>query len=237
MSEQSGESPIRLLLLEEQALLRASLARLLAAEPGLSVVGECGSCAEALGILKTSLVDIVLLDFVHAVEDCGGFFNAAQRNGFAGRFLIVADSADPKNSGVAIEIGASGIFLKSEAPQRLVLAIRVVANGGVWLDPRVVRLLVDESVGRFAQAGGDAPSNLLSDREQKVLLGILGGLTNKKIGANLGLSESSVKTAVQQLFYRAGVRTRGQLVRVALEGSFEIPRREIMVAQSHESNG
>ena len=98
-------------------------------------------------------------------------------------------------------------------------AIALVANGAVWLDQRIIRLLADQSVDRFPQLDDNGSSNLLTEREQKVLLGILGGLTNKKIGDNLGISEGCVKASVQQLFHKAGVRTRSRLVRAALEGS------------------
>ena len=120
---------------------------------------------------------------------------------------------------MAIKLGASGIFLKSEPPERLVQAITVVANGAVWLDRSTIRLLADRSVERFLQLDDRTSASRLTDREQKVLLGILAGLSNKKIGEDLGLSEGSVKTSVQQLFYRSGVRTRSRLVRAALEGS------------------
>lgn len=236
MSQPTQENRIRLLLLDDQALLRASLAHFLASEPDLLVVGECGTLSEALEILSVSPIDVILLDFDHAMEGGDGLISAAYRHGFQGRFLIVADSADIKSSAIAIKLGASGIFLKSEPPHRLVLAIKVVANGGAWLDPRVIRLLADESVGHFPASGDEACSNLLTDREQRVLLGILGGLTNRKIGENLGLSESSVKTAVQQLFYRTGVRTRGQLVRVALEGSLGSANGLVNSAPSRQSN-
>jgi DNA-binding NarL/FixJ family response regulator len=236
LSHQTQENRIRLLLLDDQALLRASLAHFLASEPDLLVVGECGTPSEAMEILTASSVDVVLLDFGHAMEGGDGLISAAYRHGFQGRFLIVADAADTKTSALAIKLGASGIFLKSEAPHRLVLAIKVVANGGAWLDPRIIRLLADESVGHFPASGGEACSNLLTDREHRVLLGILGGLTNRKIGENLGLSESSVKTAVQQLFYRTGVRTRGQLVRVAMEGSLGPANGLAHAAPARQSN-
>ena len=237
MNQPSQENPIRLLLLDDQALLRASLAHFLAAEPEIAVVGECGTSSEALELLKASAVDVVLLDFGHAVEDGGELLSAARRSGFQGRFLVVAESADPRSSAAVIQLGASGMFLKSEAPDRLVLAIKVVANGGVWLEPRIVRLLVDGSVSRFSSVGGDGCASGLTDREQSVLRGILGGLTNRKIGEHLGLSESSVKTAVQQLFYRTGVRTRGQLVRVAMEGSLRISNglANLATSASHQS--
>ena len=221
MNEPTHESRIRLVLLHDQALFRAGLGRLLASEPGFEVVGECGSSAEALEILKASPVDVVLLDFDRATKDGDGFMPAARRNGYQGRFLIVAAAADARNSATAIKLGASGVFLKSEPPDRLVQAITLVANGAAWLDQSTIQLLADQSVDRFPQLDHQGFANLLTDREQRVLLGILGGLTNKKIGENLGLSEGSVKASVQQLFYRTGVRTRSRLVRVALEGSLE----------------
>ena len=219
MNEQAREDRTRLILLDDQALFRASLGRLLASEPGLEVAGECGNSAEALAILGASRVDVILLDFEHAIESGDGFMFAARRHGYEGRFLILAGSADARNSAMAIRLGASGIFLKSEPPDRLMRAITLVANGAVWLDQRIIRLLADQSVDRFPQSDDRGSANLLTEREQKVLLGILGGLTNQKIGCNLSISVGSVKTSVQQLFRKAGVRTRSQLVRVALEGS------------------
>ncbi len=217
MSQQPQESPIRLLLLDDQALLRESLAHFLASEPDLAVVGHCGTPSEALEILASSPVDVVLLDFAHAVEAGGRLISTARSDGLQCRFLVVSESAGAREAAAAIQSGAAGVFLKTEATHRLVLAIRVVASGAAWLDPRIIRTLATESGARMpASHGGTGPA--LSDREQRVLMGILSGMTNRKIGENLGLSESSVKTAVQQLFYRTGVRTRGQLVRVALEG-------------------
>jgi len=219
VSEPTHENRIRLILLDDQALFRASLGRLLASEPGFEVVGECGNSDEALEMLSASPVDLVLLDFDRVTEDDDGFMSMALRNGYQGRFLIVAEAADARSSAMAISLGASGIFLKTDPPDRLVKAITLVVNGAVWLDQRTIRLLADQSVGRFAQLDDRRSVNLPTDREQKVLLGILAGLTNKKIGEDLGLSEGSVKTSVQQLFRRTGVRTRSQLVRTALEGS------------------
>ena len=219
MNRPTHDNRIRLVLLDDQALFRASLARLLASEPGFELVAECGNSAEALEILSASPVDVVLLDFDRATRYKDGFIPAARRNGYQGLFLIVAAAADARSSAMAIKLGASGIFLKSEPPERLVQAITVVANGAVWLDRSTIRLLADRSVERFLQLDDRTSASRLTDREQKVLLGILAGLSNKKIGEDLGLSEGSVKTSVQQLFYRSGVRTRSRLVRAALEGS------------------
>ncbi len=221
MNEQTRENRIRLLLLDHQALFRSSLARFLASEPGLEVVAECGNSADAAEILSAAQVDVVLLSLEHAMDGADGFMSTVRQKGCQGRFLIVAETVDARSSAFAIKLGAAGIFLKSEAPARLIEAIRLVANGAVWLDQRIIRVLADQSVDRLSHQYEEKFANGLSDREQRVLLGILGGLTNKQIGENLKLSEGSVKASVQQLFYRTGVRTRSQLVRAALEGSLE----------------
>jgi len=218
MDEQAQRDQIRIVLVEYQVLLRASLSRFLAAQPGLAVVGECGTGEEALGVLNVSSVDIVLLDLDVRTEPGDEFISAARHAGYKGRFLIVAGEVEAGDLSATLKLGASGIFLKSEAPDRLVQAIRLVASGAVWVDQKAMQLLADQLIER-PHVDDSRSGSLLTEREEKVLVGILGGLTNRKIGDNIGLSESSVKSVVQQLFVRAGVRTRSQLVRAALEGS------------------
>jgi DNA-binding NarL/FixJ family response regulator len=184
-------------------------------------VGECAGSAEALEILGALPVDVVLLDFGCVTQGGDDFMSEARRKGYQGRFLIVTEAVDARRSAIAIGLGASGVFLRSESPDRLVRAIELVASGAVWLDETIIRLLADQSIGKLPRSEDSDSGNLLPDREQKVLLGVLGGLSNKKIGANLGISESTVKAALQRLFLKTGVRTRSQLVRVALEGSLK----------------
>jgi DNA-binding NarL/FixJ family response regulator len=218
MDEQTQGDQSRLVLVDDQALFRASLSRFLATEPGLEVVGECGTATEALEILNGSPVDVVLLDLDLRIRPGDELTSAALRAGYKGSFLIIAGTIDATGLAGALKIGASGVFLKSEAPDRLVQAIRLVASGAIWVDQKIIRLLADQLADqrqRDVYSSGD----VLTDREEEVLLGILGGLTNRKIGDNMGLSESTVKSVVQQLFLRAGVRKRSQLVRMALEGS------------------
>jgi DNA-binding NarL/FixJ family response regulator len=219
VNEHTEDDRIRLLLVDGQALFRASLGAFLKSQPGLEVAGDCGTSTEALEILRAFLVDVVLLEFEFQTDRGEDLITSARDAGFPGRFLIVAASADKKDSAAALRLGASGVFLKSEGADRLVQAIRLVANGAVWLDQSMIQLLTDPHT-QFA----DLKSGNLTDREQKVLLGILGGLTNRQIGNNIGFSEGSVKAVVQQLFDKAGVRSRSQLVRVALEGSLGATR-------------
>jgi DNA-binding NarL/FixJ family response regulator len=214
-------------LLDDQALFRTSLGRLLASEPGLEVVRECGNSAEALEVLSASPVDVVLVDFDHVTEGGDGFMTAARRNGYQGRFLVVAGAAGARDSAMAIRLGASGVFLKTEPPDRLVQAITFVASGAAWLDQTIIRLLAAEPLDRSWPLDDQGSASPRTDRDQKVLLGILEGFTNRRIGEYLGISEGSVKASVQHLFQKAGVRTRSRLVRAALEGSLGTAKRQM----------
>jgi DNA-binding NarL/FixJ family response regulator len=227
VGQEVQENPIRLVLLDDCALFRASLARFLASEPGLAIAAECATSAEALEVLNGSAADIVLLDFDLGSERGDQFISAARQAGYRGRFLLVAGAAEARSAARVLKLGASGVFLKSEAPKRLVLAIRLVADGEVWVDPKVIQMLADEIIDRCAQAHDQGSAAVLGNREQNVLLGIIGGLTNRKIGDDMGISESSVKNTVQRLLRKAGVKTRSQLVRVALEGTLGTTRHSI----------
>jgi DNA-binding NarL/FixJ family response regulator len=152
MDDHTQESRIRLVLVDDQGLFRASLGRWLASEPGLEVVGECGTSAEALEVLKASTVDVALLDIDAGTQDWSDFIADALEAGYQGRFLILAGSAEVRSSAIALKLGASGIFMKSEAPDRLVQAIRLVGNGGIWVDQKIIQLLANQSIGRHPQS-------------------------------------------------------------------------------------
>lgn len=219
MNNETQENRIRLIVLDEQGLFRASLSRFLASDSGFEVGGECGTVAEALDILKRSTVDVVLLDFDLHTKQGDDFISSARQSGYQGRFLVLAGMPDARKSAMALKCGACGIFLKSEAPERLVQAIKAVANGEMWVDPKLIRLLADQLIDRSIRIDGQRSAEALGDRERTVLLGIIEGLSNRKIADNMGLSESSIKNVIQKLFAMTAVRTRGQLVRLALEGS------------------
>ena len=118
----------------------------------------------------------------------------------------------------AFEGGASGVFLKHSPPAQLIEAIHKVTNGEMWLDSRAVRSFV---AGASVRTAAEPVPQSLSARERSVLKAVFEGLTNKEIAAHLQLSESSVKAVLQQLFEKTGVRTRSQLVRIAIERSLE----------------
>jgi DNA-binding NarL/FixJ family response regulator len=126
--------------------------------------------------------------------------------------MVTAGMSDPVMLRM-LENGSSGVFLKHSPPSRLVEAIRKVFAGEVWLDPAVTRSIIAAATGNTAPRRAQG----LTHREQAVLKGVFEGLTNKEIGTRLTISESSVKAVLQQLFEKTGVRTRSQLVRIALE--------------------
>ena len=212
MPEQSGNR-IALLLVDDHTLFRESVARLLEAEPDFQIVAHCASVAAALKIVAVSQVDIVLLDF-----DLGGgkgteFLQQAEEAGFRGKVLIVTAGVSELEAGELMRKGIAGIFMKHSAPVLLIESIRQVAMGRSWFEPDYLKTISSGVNPPDAQK----QRKKLTERERQVLQYVFEGLANKEIADRLGLSESSVKASLQQLFTKTGVRTRSQLVRVAIE--------------------
>jgi DNA-binding NarL/FixJ family response regulator len=213
--------PIRLLLLDDHVLFRESLSRLLASETDFEMAGHCGTTSEALQIMNVQAVDVVLLDFDLGEDQGSQFISKAREAGYKGKVLMVTAGMSASESSAALRMGASGIFLKHNSPGSLAQAIRLVASGEMWVDQRVIQMLADV-IPQRQEAGF---RKLLTEREQEVLRGLFEGLTNKEIAAQLKVSESAIKATLQQLFTKTRVRTRSQLVRIALESSLAGSRR------------
>ena len=208
---------LRLLVIDDHVLFREGLARLFQTERDFELIGQCGTVREGLEILSRSEIDVVLLDY--DLEDEAGtrFLSAAQAAGFRGKFLMLTAGMNELQCALAWKLGISGIILKHSSPARLLHAIRTVAEGGIWNDQK--------TPGEGTHTRDARDSSELTPRERQVLRGILEGLSNKEIAHNIGTSLSSVKAILQRLFDKTGVRTRGQLVRVAVERSLEtVPR-------------
>jgi two-component system nitrate/nitrite response regulator NarL len=204
---------VRILLVDDHGLFREGLARLLGTEPDFELLVPCASVDEALRVLDTATADFVLLDYDLGQERGTRFVVQAREHGFTGKILVVtAGLSDPE----AVELlrqGVSGIFLKHSPPSLLSKAIRKVMEGEVWLDQRYLRAILPDQLSSEPKDRG----RRLTDRERDVLRGVMEGLANKEIAGRLQVSESSVKATLQQLFLKTGVRTRSQLVRIALE--------------------
>lgn len=173
----------------------------------------CSSVEQAIDVLKSSPVDLVLLDYDLGPQRAPDFLDRARALGLKPRVLMVTAGISPSESVQILNAGVSGLFLKHSSPALLAEAIRKVHAGETWVDQRCLRDIVHAA----AKPGSRPASKDFTERERSVLRGVFEGLSNKEIGARLEISESSVKAALQQLFHKTGVRTRSQLVRIALE--------------------
>jgi two-component system, NarL family, nitrate/nitrite response regulator NarL len=201
---------IKVLILDDHELFRESLARLLTGEGGFDVV-HCGSIEEALSMLRQRSIDVVLLDLDLGERDGRHFMRLAKRQDCDAKILVVTAGMTESDAAELIRAGVAGIFMKHHSPSLLTQGIRDVMAGKVWLEQR----LLDLAFKRAAESASDR----FTQRERQVLSHLFEGLGNKEIAAEIGVSESSVKATLQQLFAKTGVRTRSQLVRIALEQS------------------
>jgi DNA-binding NarL/FixJ family response regulator len=197
------------LLVDDHALFRESVAHILSMEPSLKIE-HCASIAEALQFLARDSFDLVLLDHDLGNERASQFLPAARQAGFDGRVLVVTAWVSETEARRLLQQGVAGIFLKQAPLEELKAGIRTVLDGGSWVDRSLA--WTEERA-----PAGEASPPLFNDRQRKVLRFVMEGLSNKEIAWRLRISESYVKAILQSLFHKTGVRTRGQLVRVAFE--------------------
>jgi len=210
----TDQKSIRLLLIDDHALFRESVARLLQSEPGFEVVAHCGSGTEALQILKSSReIDIVLLDLDLGGESGAEFLVRLRNTHFDGKVLLVTAGVTDREVPGLIRRGIAGVFMKHGSPALLIQGIREAMVGkALFAQDMLRKAFEDVQPGR-----ADQGHSKLTERERQVLSFVFEGLSNKQIADRLQISETAVKASLQQLFAKTGVRTRGQLVRVALE--------------------
>lgn len=203
----------RILIVDDHTLFRESLARLLEAENGFEV-RHCGSVQDGISMLSAGwTADVVLLDFDLGNEKGSSFLAKASAAGFQGKTLLLTAGVSEMEAADLIRGGISGVVLKHSPPAELSESIQKALEGKVWFDQAYLKRVVE----------GTSPSELrpatttFTERERKTLMFVFEGLANKEIADRLQVSESAVKSCLQQLFEKTGVRTRSQLVRVALE--------------------
>lgn len=210
----ADQTIIRLLVIDDHALFRESVARLLQAEPGFEVVAHCGSGTDALRVLKSSEeIDIVLLDLDLGNEKGAEFLDHLKKTGFGGKVLLVTAGVNEAELPSLIRKGISGVFLKHGSPASLIRGIKDTFEGKALFDQQMIRRAFEQNDSERAETGRAK----LTEREREVLSFVFEGFANKQIADKLRISESAVKASLQQLFAKTGVRTRSQLVRVALE--------------------
>jgi two-component system, NarL family, nitrate/nitrite response regulator NarL len=209
---EQATQPIGLFLLDDHAMFREGLARVLEKEPDLKVVGQCATTAQALTLLPSSGATVVLLDVDLGPERALDFVIQAKRKGFTGQILVLTAGVSGPEAVQLVQAGVAGILHKHHSTAILCKTIRHVASGEVWLEKDYLGSLF-QSVDRTR--GQERPR--LTERDKIVLRFIFQGLTNKEIAAQLEISEGAVKASLRQLFEKLNVRTRAQLVKVALE--------------------
>jgi DNA-binding NarL/FixJ family response regulator len=214
---------LRIVVADDQALVRAGFRVLIAAEAGLSVVGEAATGTEAVELARRVRPDIVLMDIrmpgMDGIEATRAIVGAAGTA--AVRILILTTFDIDDYVFAALRAGASGFLLKDTRPDDLLDAIRVIAAGEALLAPRVTRRLIEEFARqpeppRPAQRPAET-LQVITDREREILTQVGRGLSNAEIARELHISPHTAKTHVGRLLYKLDVRDRVQLVILAYQ--------------------
>jgi DNA-binding NarL/FixJ family response regulator len=215
---------IRVLLVDDQALVRVGLRKILDGEPDMRVVGEAGDGAQAVAQAPRLRPDVVLMDVRMPVLDG---IEATRRIMRAGdpRVLILTTFGLDAYVYDALRAGASGFMLKDAPPEEIVAAVRIVAAGDALLAPAVTRAVIEEFARQPAAAEPEPPAAVaeLTPREQEVLGLMVRGLSNPEICERLVISEATAKTHVAHILQKLGLRDRVQAVIYAYESGLVAP--------------
>ena len=207
-------APIRVVIADDQPLVRTGLRMILRPEADLEVIGEAADGAEAIALCRAEAPDVVLMDVRMPGVDGITATREVTALGSAVRVLVLTTFDLDEVVYDALRAGASGFLLKDAPEERLVSAIRVIAEGGSMFAPSVTRRLIEEFASRSPRARS---LEGLSRRETEVLCLVARGRSNAEIAAELFVSENTVKTHVARIFAKLGARDRVQAVVMAYE--------------------
>lgn len=223
--DRAAPAPVRVLVVDDQELIRTGLRGILRERFGFRVVGELASGAGIAGEIERSRPDIVLMDV--RMPGVDGITATTQLGALpdAPPVLVLTTFEDEEVLAGALRAGASGFLLKGVPADDLQRAVRVVASGGAWLDPAVTGRVLSTYRERPAQRSSGPELALLTAREREVLSLIGAGLSNAEIAERLVLGEGTVKTHVGHIFGKLGLRDRAAAVVFAFDNGLVDPVR------------
>jgi DNA-binding NarL/FixJ family response regulator len=216
---------IRVLLIDDQELVRAGLRGILRSQFGFDVVGECADGSEVIAAVESLAPDVVLMDV--RMPQVDGVQATRELRSLPGSPPVLALTTFDDDEVLAgiLRAGASGFILKGVTAEDLQRAVRVVAGGGAWLDPAVTgRVLTIYRAAGPRAAARDADLDPLSAREREVLALIGQGKTNAEIAAELFVGEGTVKTHINHVFTKLGLRDRAAAIVFAFDHDLVAPR-------------
>jgi DNA-binding NarL/FixJ family response regulator len=219
---------IRVLLVDDQSLLRLGFRMVLEAQPDIEVVGEAGDGARAVAMTRSLHPDVVLMDVRMPVLDGVQATGQIVASGSTARILVLTTFNLDEYVFAALRAGASGFLLKDVPPADLLTGIRAVAAGDAVVAPNVTRRLLDAFASHLPDpATGRSPTDQrldqLTDREREVLIEVARGHSNGEIAQRLTVSEATVKTHVGRILTKLGLRDRVQVVVFAYEAGIVRP--------------
>lgn len=210
--------PVRIVLADDQAMVRSGLALVLSCEPGLEVVGQCEDGAGVPGLVAATAPDVVLMDLRMPHVDGPEATRRLRAAAGAPPVLALTTFDDDDVLWSALDAGAAGFVLKDSPAEALVDAVRAVAAGGVWLDPRVLpRVLARARSGPRASPQAARALARLTPRESDVLRLVCRGASNAEIADRLHLGERTVKSHVSAILAKLGARDRAAAIVLALD--------------------
>lgn len=218
-------APLRVFVVDDQALVRAGLRLVIDSQPDMDVVGEAADGRAALDALAVTSTDVVLMDVrMPRLDGIGAITRLIARDGSAAPRVIALTTFDlDEHAFSALRAGASGFLLKDVEPEVLLAALRAVAGGDAVIAPSTTRRLLDQLADQLPVEPDGSLLAEISDRERQVLLAIAEGATNAEIADALHLAEATVKSHVGRLLAKLGARDRVQLVILAYQAGLVSP--------------
>ena len=217
---------IRIVVADDNALVRAGLVTLFRAVPAFEVAGEASDGVEAVSLTATARPDVVLMDI--RMPRLDGIAATAQilslSPGYAPAVIALTTFDLDKYVYHALAAGAAGFLLKDMPPERLIAAVQTIVGGDTLLAPAITRRLIEAYLDVHRCDPNIAPVNDLTARETEVFRLVASGMTNQEIADNLTLSEATVKTHLKRIMAKLGVNSRAQAIVIAYQNGVVVPK-------------